>query len=187
MRNALLNTNLDGGKRWNTAESKANLIYLSDSPLMQRGMTDRANPFRENQPMESSAAFCMNGQGRRRTWRTEWAAEGARVRLWKRGPALCRALVHPSLWRRCPTTPHPCTEQDKCQRYCSPAEALKSPVLFVEVTNPFMRHCWLLAWQTHTYTQLRARSLVLSHTAECVEFFFFSSDMADMFRWPVRL
>jgi len=97
VRNALLNTNLVGGKRWNTVESKANLIYLSDLPLMPRGRTDRAKPFRENQPMESSAGFCMNGQDRRRTWRPEWAAEGARVRLWKRGPALSRAPVHPSL------------------------------------------------------------------------------------------
>ncbi len=185
MRNALLNTNLDGGKRWNTVESKANLIYLSDSPLMLRGRTDRANPFRENQPMESSAAFCMNGQGRRRTWRPEWAAKGARDQPC--AVPLSTPLCQCALWRRCPTTPHPCTEQDKCQRYCSSAEALKSPVLFVEVTNPFMRHCWLLAWQTHTYTQLRALSLLLSHTAECVVFFLFSSDMADMFRWPVRL
>ncbi|CAM4524991.1 unnamed protein product [Leuciscus chuanchicus] len=45
---------------------------------------------------------------------------------------LSTPLCQCALWRRCPTTPHPCTEQDKCQRYCNPAEALKSPVLFVE-------------------------------------------------------
>lgn len=43
----------------------------------------------------------------------------------------------------------PHSETDKCQRYCGPAEALKSPMLFAEVTNPFMRRCWLLVTHMH--------------------------------------
>lgn len=53
----------------------------------------------------------------------------------------------------------PRSATDKCQRYCGPAEALKSPMLFAEVTNPFMRRCWLLVTHTHK-----------AHTHSCCSF-----------------
>lgn len=58
------------------------------------------------------------------------------------------------------SSPHclPHSETDKCQHYCGPAEALKSPMLFAEVTNPFIRRYWLLV--THTHTQKCTHTLV---------------------------
>lgn len=168
MRNALLNTNLDGGKRWNTAESKGNLIYLSDSPLMLRGRTERANPFRPTSQwshQKPSAWMDRTGGGPEdQSGLLKGPESGCEREDQPCALPLSSPLCQCVLWRRCPTTPHPCAEQDKCHRYCSPAEALKRPVFFVEVTNPFMRHCWLLAWQTHT-----AQGSTHIDTAVCVE------------------